>query len=258
MKLSCCSYSYRDLLKGGEMTMEAFLDTCADLGMDGVELTQYYFPEETDEYLYHIKREALRRGLGVAGAAVGGNFINADADARQKQIDHVKDWVVKAAKLGAPILRVFAGAQPEGVDYAQCEAWVQEGLTQCAVTAARHGVVLGLENHGGVTGTADGVLSLLEPLADNPWIGLNLDFGNFTGDIYSQYRRCAPYAVTTHAKVTCRQGEGRERVDYRKIARIMAEAGYTGYLSIEFEEREDPIEGVDRFAAYLRGCMVDA
>ncbi len=258
MKLSSCSYSYRDLLKNDEMTLESFLDTCADLGLDGVELTQYYFPEETVGYLNHIKREAFARGLEVAGAAVGGNFINADADARRDQIDHVKDWLEKASRLGAPVLRVFAGGQPDGVDYAECENWVQEGLAECAVTAARHGVVLGLENHGGVTATADGVLGLLAPFEGNPWVGLNLDFGNFTGDIYDQYKRCAPWTVTTHAKVTCRQGDERQQIDYRKVVGIMREAGYAGYLSIEFEEREDPMEGVSRFAAYLRGCLVDA
>jgi len=258
VKLSNCSYSYRDLFKGGGMTMEAFLDNSAALGLDGVELTQYYFPEETDEFLNHLKREAHRRGLDVAGAAVGGNFINPDAGERQKQIEHVKDWLVKAAKLGAPILRVFAGPQPQGVDYETCEDWVQEGLTQCAVTAAKHGVVLALENHGGVTATGDGVLSLMEPLVDNPWIGLNLDFGNFTGDVYDQFRRCARLAVTTHAKVTCRQGDERRRIDYRKVVHIMREAGYHGYLSIEFEEPAEPLEGVSHFAAYLRGCIVDA
>jgi sugar phosphate isomerase/epimerase len=246
------------LLKGGEMTMESFLDTCAELGLDGVELTQYYFPEETDEYLNHLKREVFRRGLEVAGTAVGGDFVNADPAARLKQIEHVKDWIVKSAKLGSPVLRVFAGAQPKGVHLETAQGWVQEGLTQCAVTAARHGVVLGLENHGGVTSSADLVLHLLEPLKENPWIGLNLDFGNFTGDVYEQYARCASHVVTTHAKVTVRQGEERQRLDFRKIVRIMREAGYNGFLSIEFEEHEDPVVGVSRFAAYLRGCIVDA
>ncbi len=257
-KLSCCAYSYRELLTKDKMTLEGFLDTCVELGFDGVELTQYYFPQEDDEYLANLKREVFTRGLGVAGTAIGGNFINEDAEARRKQIDHVKDWLVKSAKLGSPVLRVFAGYQPDGVDLETAEDWVRDGLAECAPVAAECGVVLGLENHGGVTADADGVLRLLDPFADEPWVGLNLDFGNFTGDIYGQYARCAAHAVTTHAKVTVRQGEERERVDYRKIVRLMREAGYARYLSIEFEEREDPVVGVDRFAAYLRGCMVDA
>ena len=258
MRLSCCAYSYRDLLTAGRMTLEGFLDTCRDLGFDGVELTQYYFPQEDAGYLAHVKREAFARGLDVAGTAVGGNFISADAEARAKQVAHVCDWLEKSARLGSPVLRVFAGGLPKGVAEETAAGWVREGLERCAEVGAQCGVVVALENHGGLTATADGVLALLEPFAGGPWVGLNLDFGNFTGDIYEQYGRCAPLAVTTHAKVTVRQGEERKSVDYRRVVRILRDAGYRGYLSIEYEEPDDPVTGVDRFAAYLRGCLADA
>ena len=258
MKLGCCAYSYRQLLSAGQMTMEEFLDTALELGLDGVELTQYYFPEESPAFLNHIKREAFARGLEVGGTAIGGNFSNADAGARAKQIEHVKDWLVKSSRLGSPVLRVFAGGVPQDTDEEAAAGWVRDGLTECAEVAEETGVVLALENHGGLTGTADGVLGLLAPFADSPWVGLNLDFGNFTGDVHEQFVRCAPYAVTTHAKVTYREGDGRELVDYRRVVRILREAGYRGYLAIEYEEDEPPLTGVDRFAAYLRGCLADA
>jgi sugar phosphate isomerase/epimerase len=258
MKLSCCAYSYRDLLTKGKMTLEGFLDTAAELGLDGVELTSYYFPEQTPEYLRRIRREVFVRGLDVSGTAVGGNFSNADPEKRRQQIAQVKDWIVKSELLGSTVLRVFAGGVPEGVERTTVEGWVRDGLAECAEVGKAHGVILGLENHGGLTSDANGILALLKPFAGNPWVGINLDFGNFTGDIYEQYKRCAPLAVTTHAKVTVRQGEGREKVDYRRVVRIMREAGYKGYLSIEFEEPEDPVIGVSCFAAYLRGCLIDA
>jgi len=119
-------------------------------------------------------------------------------------------------------------------------------------------VILALENHGGLTADAAGTLALVEPFDGNPWVRLNLDFGNFTGDIYGQYEACAPCTATTHTKVTVRQGEGREPIDYRRVVRIMRAAGYNGYISIEYEEKEPPIPAVERFAAYLRGCIVDA
>ncbi len=257
MKLSCCAYSYRDLLSAGEMSMEEFLDVCAGLGFDGVELTRYYFPQEGRAYLNHLKRECLRRGLAVSGAAVGGNFSNADPDAREKQIAHVQDWLEKAAMLGAPTLRVFAGGRPEGASEADAVGWIQDGLARCAEAAARCGVVLALETHGGLTADADGTLALLAPFADEPWVGLNLDFGNLSGGIYAEYEKLAPHAVAAHAKVTAGRGEQRRRVDYRRVVRIMRRAGYAGYLAIEYEEPDDPVEGVDRFAAYLRGCLRD-
>lgn len=258
MKLSCCAYSYRDLLKNDQMSLEEFLDVASDLGFDGVELTSYYFPEESREYLHHIKRETFVRGLDVSGTAVGDNFANADADKRRDQIAHVKDWIQKSALLGSPVMRVFAGAAPEGTERSVAEGWVRDGLAECAEVGRDYGVMLGLENHGGLTADATGTLALIEPFADNPWVGLNLDFGNFTGDIYEQYHLCAPHAVTTHAKVSVRQGQEREKVDYRKVVRIMREAGYMGYLAIEYEEPDDPVVGVDRYAAYLCGCIEDA
>lgn len=258
MKLSCCTYSYRQLFKDGQMTMESFLETCAALAFDGVELTQDHFAEETADYLNRVKREAFRLGLDVSGTAVGGDFGSADAAERQKLVAHVCDWLEKSARLGSPCLRVFGRNQPDGVERETAVGWIRDALGRCAEAAERHGVVLALENHHGLTLDAAGTLELYEPLLANPWVGLNLDCGNFTGDIYGQFARCASYAVNVHAKVTFRQGEAREPVDYREVVRILREAGFAGYLAIEYEEPEDPVVGVDRFAAYLRGCIVDA
>ena len=258
MKLATCAYSYRDLLTTGQMTLEQLLDIARELNFDGVELTAYYFPDLSASTLHRIKREAFDRGLDVSGTAVGGNFSQEDEEKRRAQIEHVKTWLEHSSRLGSSVLRVFAGGVVEGKDRASCEGWVTDGLSECAAVAKKEGVILALENHGGLTSDAAGVLSLLAPFKDDPWVGLNLDFGNFTGDVYGQFRSCAPHAVTTHCKVTCRQGEGRSILDYREIVRIMESARYNGYLSIEYEEKEDPVVGVSRFAAYLRGCIVDA
>ena len=257
MKLGTCAYSYRDLLTKGKLTLEEFLDIARDLGLDGVEMTSYYFPETSKEYLVHIKREIFMRGLELSGTAVGGNFSHADEAKRREQIAMVNDWIVKSAVLGSPVMRVFAGACPEGVERAVAEQWVRDGLAECAELGRQDGVFLALENHGGLTADADGTLALVTPL-DDPWVRINLDYGNFQGDVYEQFTRCAPYTATTHAKVSCTQNGERKPVDYRQVVRTMRDAGYRGFVSIEYEEPEPPIEGMDRFAAYVRGCIVDA
>ena len=258
MKLATCAYSYRDLLTKGKMTLEEFMNLAAELNFDGVEWTAYYFPEETKSFLTNIKRETFIRGLDVSGTATGGNFANPDPEQRKAQIAKVKDWIVKSTWLGSSVLRVFAGVCPEGVERAEAEKWVTDGIAECLPLAEEEGVILALENHGGLTADADGTIALITPFDGNPWIRMNLDFGNFTNDIYAQYEKCAPYAATTHTKVTVRQGETRELVDYRRVVRIMQDAGYKGYISIEYEEKEPPIPYVERFASYLRGCIVDA
>jgi len=256
MKLGCCAFSYRKLLTAGTMGLEQFLDTALELGLDGVELTSYYFPEQTPAYLHHIRRESFIRGLEVSGTAVGGNFVDSTAEKRRRQVALVQEWLAKSECLGSPVLRVFAGSVPDGVSRSVAEQWVRDALEECSQAAERHGVVIALENHGGLTADADGILALIDPLADNPWIGINLDTGGFTGDIHEQFRRCAPHVVTTHAKVCARQGEERQLVDYRQVVRILREVGYPGYLSIEYEGPAEPVQGVARFAAYLRGCLV--
>ena len=258
MKLGPCAYSYRDLLTSGKMTMVEFLDLATQLNFDGVELTGYYFAEETKDYLVGLKREAFARGLDICATATGGNFADADQTRRADQIAKVQDWIEISAILGSTALRVFAGACPEGVELAFARKWVIDGLAECAAKAEREGVILALENHGGLTADAEGTLALIEPFEGNPWVQLNLDFGNFTGDIYDQYQACAAHAATTHTKLTVRQGEEREPVDYRRVVRLLREAGYNGYLNIEYEEKEPPIPYVERFASYLRGCLAAA
>lgn len=240
------------------MTLEGFLDACVQMGLDGVELTQYYFADESPAALNTVKRQAYLRGLEVTGTAVGGNFSQDDPEGRGCQIEHVQDWLRKSMRLGSACLRVFAGSQPEGVDRATAEGWVRNAIEECLPVAEECGVIIAVETHGGLTSDADGILALVTPFADCPWVGVNLDFGNLAGDAYTQYARLAPHTVTTHAKTVLARTETKERVDYRRVVRLMREAGYRGPLSIEYEAKEDPTTGVPRFAAYLRGCLVDA
>jgi sugar phosphate isomerase/epimerase len=116
---------------------------------------------------------------------------------------------------------------------------------------AQAGVALALENHGGITGTAAQVRRFLDAI-DSPWFGVNLDFGNFHEDPYAEFAALAPATITTHTKVTSRFGTEVRPVDYARVKEIMTGAGYRGYLSIEFEEKEDPMIGVPRFVDVLK------
>jgi len=137
MKLATCAYSYRDMLSSGEMTLEAFMDLASELSFDGIEWTSYYFPETTKPYLTRIKHETFVRGLDVSGTATGGNFANPDPGKRAAQIQNVKEWLVRSTWLGSPVLRVFAGACPEGVDVEEARKWVTDGLAACQLPRRR-------------------------------------------------------------------------------------------------------------------------
>lgn len=115
--------------------------------------------------------------------------------------------------------------------------------------------MLGLENHGGIVATADGLLKLVEAVK-SPWLGVNLDSGNFrTADPYADLARCAPYAVNVQYKVEIQRGSReapKEPADAARVVRILRDAGYQGFLTLEYEAAEDPFEAVPRHLDELR------
>ncbi len=115
--------------------------------------------------------------------------------------------------------------------------------------------MIGVENHGGTTGTAEGLLRILEGVGSD-WVGALLDFGNFSKDPYREFEMVAPHAIMTHSKPTSDFAGTRGELDYGRICETMTKAGYRGFLSIEYEEPgKDAMVEVPRFAAYLRGVQ---
>jgi|YNPNPStandDraft_1061719.scaffolds.fasta_scaffold07993_6 sugar phosphate isomerase/epimerase len=256
LKLSCCAYSYRQFLQGESrtMTLEDFVDRCAEMGLDGVELTSYYFPPDTDAaYLHRLKRRVFLAGLEVSGTAIGGSFAVPPGPERDKQIDLAKTWIDRSVELGAPCMRVFAGSVPRGSTEEQTRKWFLESMEPCLEYASKRGVMLALENHGGITSTPEQVLAILKEIKSD-WFGLNLDTGNFRGaDPYADIAKVASYAVTTHIKTQVTPAGGREtEADFRRIVQILRSVGYRGYLSIEYEARESPITAVPKCVSELR------
>ncbi|HEV2473244.1 MAG TPA: sugar phosphate isomerase/epimerase family protein [Chthonomonadales bacterium] len=253
MRLSCCAYSFRQDLQQGRLSLEDFIIRCRELDLDGVELTSYYFSSTERAYLNRIKLAAHREGLAISGTAIGTDFADPDQQRRRDCVSNAIQWIGHSVTLGAPTMRVFAGNVRQGCAEEQAFKNVVDCLQECAAMAWEQGVLLALENHGGLTSTALSTISLLDAVA-SPAVGCNLDFGNFHGDIYGQFAYCAGRAVACHAKVTsegAQQGE-RVRVDYSRVRTILEDSGYRGYIAIEYEEEEPAATGVPEFAALLR------
>lgn len=262
LKLSCCAYSFNKILprgkKPGKMTMEGFVDFCAGLNLDGTELTSYYFPPDADAaYFKRIRRRAFLNGLEVSGTAVGNTFTIPPGTVRDKQIASVKRWIDLANEFAAPTIRIFAGSKPPAVTVEKARKWFVECMESCLPHAEKRGVFLALENHGGIVTTSDEVLACVR-LIKSDWFGLNVDTGNFReADPYKAIAKCAPYAVNVHVKahVQSTQTKKRTKADYDRIARIMAGAGYRGYISLEYEEKDDPTVAVPKHLAALRSAI---
>lgn len=255
-KFSLAAYSYRDLLTGKEpkLTLIDFIQDCAKFGLEGTELTSYYFPKAlTPEYLRTLKAACFRLGLDVSGTAVGNDFGYAPGEERTKQIDSVKRWVDHAAVLGAPVIRIFAGHQKKDQTPAQAHSLMVSAIEECCDYAGKHGVHLALENHGGPTATADGLLAFVRDV-QSPWFGVNLDSGNFhSEDPYAELARIAPYALNAQIKVVMSGPDKKKQpADFPRLAKILREAHYRGWVVLEFEEKGDPREECAKYLPQLR------
>ncbi len=259
LRLALAAYSFRQYFRDGQggaqgkpvgprvWTMKEFIDWCAAQGCDGAEVTSYYFPAPpSNDYLLDLRRHAFLRGVSLSGTAVGNTFTVPKGEKRDREIASVKEWIARAQLLGAPHIRVFAG-NLEGQTLAQAQRNCIEALEECGEVAARAGVFLGIENHGGIVAEAADLLEIVRAVK-NPWIGINLDTGNFhSDDPYADLERCAPYSVNVQVKVELRRREGKpEASDLGRLAGILRRANYQGWVALEYESAEDPFVAVPR------------
>ncbi len=256
-KFSLAAYSYRSLLTGEnpQLTLNDFVDDCAKFGLEGTELTSYYFPKGvTHDYLRSLKRQCFRLGLDVSGTAVGNDFGVAPGPARDKQIAALKQSIDFAQSLGAPVIRIFAGHTPKG-ETAPAEVYSRmvSAIEECCDYAGQRGVHLALENHGGPTATAEGLLKFVQDV-QSPWFGVNLDTGNFhSDDIYGELERVAPYTLNVQVKVVVSGPDKKKQpTDYKRIAKLLRDSNYRGYVVLEYEEKGDPREECPKHLQELR------
>jgi sugar phosphate isomerase/epimerase len=258
MRLSLAAYSFRqalDLKKKPKpaMTLDDFIDLCAVMDLDAVELTAYYFPRTTADYLAHLKGRCTRLGLDVSGTAVGNNFCVPEADKLKAQIESVKQWIEHSARLGAKTMRIFAGNVSRGDSEESARKRCIEAIQESCDHAAKFGLYLALENHGGITSNAEQVLALVKAV-QHDYFGVNLDTGNFhTADPYADLEKIAPYAVTVQIKTEIqRAGAKKEDADLQRLINILRAAHYRGYVALEYEAAEDARTAVPRHIDALK------
>jgi sugar phosphate isomerase/epimerase len=247
----CCAYSYDKYLGKGPMTMEDFFRRAVELEVNGVDVTTYYLKSTETEYLLSLRRLAQMHGLPFSGAAIGVQMCQQDPAKRAEQIEEVKKWVDRTDVLGASHLRVFGGYVPHGVSDEQAVAWVVEVMKPACDYAAKKGVVLGIESHGGITSKASNIIAILKSV-DSPYAGCNLDISNFAEDQYAQIEALIPYATHTHIRDRFGYTKTKEPVDLERVWRLFAQGGYQGYMSAEYEAPEDPMTGVPKLVAKIK------
>jgi len=262
MRLSLAAYSMRKYLADSKqnkksMDLFEFVDYCFQLGIPGAELTSYYFPENVDAaYLLKLKRHCHLRGITISGGAIRNDFCQIDAAKVEQDIAHTQLWTDHYALLGAPAIRIFAGTQPKD------DSWPAT-LDRCAAAcqrvcqyAEKKGVWMALENHGGVTAKAEGLLEIVRKV-NSPYFGVNFDCGNFrsTSDPYAELAAIAPYAVNAQLKVDIYPDGKHQETDLERVLKILRDAGYSGWVALEYEASEEPKEAIPRHIEKLQKLL---
>ncbi len=260
LKLSCNLYSFNEPLRSGTMSLERAIDLCAELGFDAVDPTGYYFTgypaPPAAAYVHAIKRRAFRSGVAISGTGVRNDFTLPDAAKRQEEIAHVGRWLTTASQLGAPCLRVFDGrGEATGPPRAQVVEWVVEAFRSCAGLGEAAGVVIAFQNHDELLKTSAEVLAVREKVGSD-WFALNVDIGSLrSADPYEEIARLAPHACTWQIKQSVYRRGVEEKTNLRRIASILRESGYRGYLPLETLGAGDPVEKLRRWLGEVREAL---
>lgn len=251
LRSAICAYSYREALASKKMTYEDVVHSAVENGVDGLDLTVYWFPTTGDEFLMPLRRLAYRNGVEIYSISVRTNMCQPTPELRDKEVADVRKWVDVAHRLGAGHIRVFGGTVPKGQSEDAAAGWVVEVLSRGAEYAGKHGVILGLENHGGITSRAARIVEIVKKV-DSPWVGVNLDTGNFDENAYQQITEILPFSVNVQFKTEIRVEKGkRVESDWDRLAKMLADGGYRGYMALEYEAKEDPATAMPRLLAKL-------
>ena len=251
------AYSYRELLQKKAMTYEDLIRIAVETGIDGIDLTVYWLSGTTDDVLLPLRRLAYRNRVEIYSIGTRIRLAQATAELRDRQIIELRKWLDVAQKLGATHVRVFGGDKPEGATTEQAIGYAVETLKRGAELAGARGLVIGLEDDGGLTDYAKETIEIVSRV-NSPWAGMNLDIGNFKPpDVYGQIEMSIPYAVSTHVKTEVTQDDGKNApMDWDRVFRMFAAHGFRGYMGLEYEASDDPVPVVPGYLRKLKELAV--
>ncbi|HEX5081708.1 MAG TPA: TIM barrel protein [Blastocatellia bacterium] len=268
--VSTYSYWHFDKVK---YPIEKVIENAARLGFDGVEILHRQMESEDKKYLNNLKRLAFTNGLALFFLSIHQNFVSPEKEKRQRDIDHTKKCIDLAHYLGCPAIRLnsgrwgTSGSFQQMLDAGGVETplpgytnddgfkWCIESINECIPHAEAAGVIMALENHWGLTTKVDDLLRIYKEV-NSPWLCINADTGNFVGDPYPQLEKLAPHAIVVQAKTYYGGGVYYTReLDYARIAKILRDAGFKGYVSLEMEGKEEADLAVAKSLKVLRDAL---
>lgn len=275
MKLALCHYSLRRLWRSQNWTPDRLAEEVRTLGVDAIDFHAKFFssPAAAVEPL----RQALRKhDLTLSGFSLKNDFALESDEARREQVRLVEQWILVAAELRAPVARIFGGhlSREDRLDPSKTANAVRrtvECLEQVVPFAAKNGVILALENHGGLPGTGEEQIEMIRKISSSH-LKATVDVGNYMicgEESVHGTRIASPYAAYVHVKdfrklpdsssssgwrfEPCAVGDG--DVDHATCLRILRDAGYDGFVALEYEGAEDETTAIPRSIQVIKRLL---
>lgn len=248
IQYSVNAYSFNDEFRSGKMNLFDMMEFAADIGLNAVDLTAYYFssyprlPKKPE--IFALKKRALELGLNISWTGVRNNFVNANVESRKADREMIKNWLDISSIIGSSILRIFTGRNiPDGFSKTQVKEWLIEEYKICANYGEQRGVIVALQNHNEFLFTADEVIEILKKV-DSKWFGLILDISGLrtTNDPYAEAEKLAPFANYWFIKEHVYHNQIKKRTDMLKMASLIKRHNFRGYVSFESLSDGDPKE----------------
>ena len=268
-KFAIATYSYWHF-REPKVTVQQVIDHASNLEVEGVDVLHVQMDNETPEYIRSLRTRAEDKNIELICLSIHQDFVDPDKAKRNKNIDHTKRCIDIAHDLGISYIRLNSGrwntiesfddlmankgVEPVLPGFTEDDGfkWCIDSINECLPHAEQADVVLALENHWGLTRTPSGLLRIVNSI-DSPWLGVLMDTGNFLEDPYEKLEEIAPQAVFVQAKTYYGGGEWYTLdLDYPRIAEILNKVNYKGYISLEFEGKEDANTGVPKSIELLK------
>lgn len=252
-RISLAEWSLHRTLKSGKLDNLDFAKTAKEVfDIDAIEYVNQFFMDKAQDTKYLTELAARAEDQGVRNLLImcddEGELGGADDAKRTQAVENHYKWVEAAKFLGCHSIRVNAASSGS---YEEQMERAADGLARLGEFADQHGLNVLVENHGGLSSNGAWLAGVMEKVA-RPNVGTLPDFGNFQiapGEWYDRYQgvtELMPFAKAVSAKSHEFDAEGNEvQTDYRRMMKIVLDAGYHGYVGIEWEgEQPDEMEGI--------------
>jgi len=275
-----------DIIVHKSMTLFDWIEQAGQLGVDGLEMHNLFFTDQSDMYLDEVRKKCEELNLALPMMCFSPDFTNPDLSKRVEELEKQKEAIDLTAKLGGMFCRTLSGQNRPGLDRKKVVRWCAEMIQEAVAYAEEKGIIINIENH-----YKDGYweypefalrseifVEIIEQI-DSPYFGINFDPSNAIvagEDPIQLLEKIKSRVVTMHASDRYLKGGsiedlrktemdplhgyakaiqhgiiGRGLNDYDAIFRILKEVGFDGWISIE--DGMNGMEELRQSAEFLRG-----